>query len=106
MHDSEVRFEPGTDYRYSSYGWTLVGAVVEAAAGEPFLDFMQRELFDTLGLNDTVPDDPTRVAADTTTFYWPFAATDTTTGIEYANNPNDTCMQGAGFCDFRYRKRS
>lgn len=94
--DDRLRFEPGTSFRYSSYGWTLVGAVVEATAGEPFLELMQREVFDALAMNDTRVDDPARPAPDTTTFYWPFAATDTTTGIEFANNPNDTCMQGAG----------
>lgn len=94
--DDRLRFEPGTEFRYSSYGWTLVAAVVETAAGEPFLEFMRREIFDALAMNDTVLDDPARAAPDTTTFYWPFAATDTRTGIELANNPNDTCMQGAG----------
>jgi CubicO group peptidase (beta-lactamase class C family) len=94
--DDRLQFEPGTRFRYSSYGWALVGAVVENAAGEPFLDFMQRELFDRLAMQQTVLDDPDRPAAGTTTFYWPFAARDTATGIEHANNPNDTCIQGAG----------
>ena len=88
-------FAPGTRYEYSSYGWTLVGAVVEAAAGEPFLDVMQREVFDPLGMGDTVLDDPARPGAETTSFYWPFAARDPTYGIEDANNPDNTCIQGA-----------
>jgi CubicO group peptidase (beta-lactamase class C family) len=49
-------FEPGTEWRYSNFGWTLVGAVVEAAAGEPFLGFMDREIFTPLGMEQTVPD--------------------------------------------------
>ena len=32
-------FEPGTRYRYSTYGWILVSAAVEAAANEPFFTF-------------------------------------------------------------------
>ena len=93
--DDPLLFAPGTRYEYSSYGWTLVGAVVEAAAGEPFLDFMQREVFDPLGMGDTVLDDRARPGAETTTFYWPFAARDPTHGIEDANNPDNTCIQGA-----------
>jgi len=93
--DDSLRFEPGMAFEYSSYGWMLVGAVVEAAAGEPFLDFMQREVFDPIGMRDTVLDDPARPAAETTAFYWPFASVDTKTGIEYANNPDNSCLQGA-----------
>ena len=92
--DDPLLFEPATAYEYSSYGWTLVGAVVEAAAGEPFLHFMQREVFDPLGMGDTVLDDPARPRAETTSFYWPFAASDPTYGIEDANNPDNTCLQG------------
>ena len=93
--DDLLLFAPGTRYEFSSYGWILVGAVVEAAAGEPFLDFMQREVFDPLGMADTVLDDPARPGAETTSFYWPFAARDPTHGIEDANNPDNTCIQGA-----------
>ena len=35
-------FEPGTQYRYTSYGWRLVSAAVEAAAEEPFFTFMRK----------------------------------------------------------------
>ena len=61
--DDPLRFAPGTQYQYSTYGWTLVGAIVEAAAGEPFLDFMQREVFDPSGMRDTALDDVLRPAA-------------------------------------------
>src|SRR5688572_19316971 len=49
-------FEPGTQWRYSNYGYQLVGAVVEAAAGEPYLEFMDREVFMPAGMERTVPD--------------------------------------------------
>lgn len=47
-------FEPGTDYSYSSYGWNLLSAVLEGASGEAFLGFMDREVFDALGMRHTV----------------------------------------------------
>jgi serine beta-lactamase-like protein LACTB len=56
ISEDTLLFEPGTEFRYSNYGYMLVGAVVEAAAGEPYLDFMQREVFDALGLERTGPD--------------------------------------------------
>ena len=94
--DDPLLFTPGTRYRYSTYGWTLVGAVVEAAAGEPFLDFMQREVFDPLDMRDTALDDVLRPAARRTSFYWPFAAGNTRYGVEDANDADNSCIQGAG----------
>lgn len=48
--------EPGTEYEYSNYGFRLVGAIVEAAAGEPYLEFMDREVFTPMVMDRTVPD--------------------------------------------------
>lgn len=49
-------FEPGTQYRYSDYGWILVSAAVEAAAEQSYLTFMTARIFDPLGMHDTSPD--------------------------------------------------
>lgn len=35
---------PGSRYRYSSWGYTLLGAVVEAAAGQPYLDLLATQV--------------------------------------------------------------
>ena len=69
--DDPLLFAPGTRHRYSTYGWTLVGAVVEAAAGEPFLGFMQREVFDPSAMRDTALDDVLRPAARASTGHLP-----------------------------------
>jgi CubicO group peptidase (beta-lactamase class C family) len=47
-------FEPGTQHRYSTWGWALVSAVIEGAAGEPFPRFMVRQVFEPLGMDRTV----------------------------------------------------
>lgn len=67
--DDELLFEPGTDYSYSSYGWNLVSAVVEGASGEEFLPFMQREVFDMLGMTATKADYANRDIENRTSFY-------------------------------------
>jgi CubicO group peptidase (beta-lactamase class C family) len=54
--EDTLLFEPGTEWRYSNFGWRLVGAVVESAAGEPFLEFMDSEVFTPIGMEQTVPD--------------------------------------------------
>lgn len=60
-------FQPGTQYRYSRYGWIVVSAAIEAAAGQPFLTFMRERIFDRLGMRDTVADggpDPAAVEGE------------------------------------------
>src|SRR5262249_47227017 len=47
-------FEPGTNYRFSTNGWVLLSAVVEAAAAEPFAALMTEELFKPLGMESTI----------------------------------------------------
>ena len=54
--NDSLLFEPGTDYKYSSYGWNLISAVIEGASGEAFLPFMKAEVFEPLGMNHTLPD--------------------------------------------------
>ncbi|GAB5537512.1 MAG: hypothetical protein Rubg2KO_37610 [Rubricoccaceae bacterium] len=47
---------PGSAYRYSSYGWNLISAVVEGASGEPFLEYMDRHVFGPMGMTRTRAD--------------------------------------------------
>lgn len=42
--------EPGTTFAYSNTGFNLLELLVEEVAGEPFADFMQREVLDPLGM--------------------------------------------------------
>jgi CubicO group peptidase (beta-lactamase class C family) len=49
-----LAFEPGTEYRFSTYGWILLSAAIEGAAKEPFASFMTREIFTPLGMDRTV----------------------------------------------------
>jgi len=36
FQDDPLRFEPGTQYSYSSDGWNLVRAIIEGATGKPY----------------------------------------------------------------------
>jgi len=49
---------PGTAYNYSSYGFTLLSAVVEESAGEPFLDYVGRVLLYDLDIAPDLGRDP------------------------------------------------
>lgn len=51
---SPLTFEPGTEYSYSTYGWNLVSAAMQGAAGEPFLQFMRDRVLEPLDLDETI----------------------------------------------------
>ncbi|MBN8734364.1 MAG: beta-lactamase family protein, partial [Acidobacteria bacterium] len=64
---SPLRFQPGSGYRFSSYGWILVSAAVEAGAGEPWFGYMRARVFEPLGMRETGLDpgpDPVEVEGE------------------------------------------
>jgi len=60
---------PGTKYSYSTYGFNLLSAVIESASGETFVDYMQRHVFDALGLVHTTADENRRIVDERSRFY-------------------------------------
>jgi CubicO group peptidase (beta-lactamase class C family) len=94
FNDDPLRFRPGSEYRYSVYGWILVSAVVEEAAGEPFLSFMKREVLTPIGMERTAPDEDG--APDRASFYFPRMAQRTQLGLEEASAVDYSCYAGAG----------
>ena len=93
--DGRLLFEPGTRYRYSSYGWILVSAAVEAAADEPFLTFMRKQIFEPLGMDDTRADSATEPIPDRATFYFPRFAADPRYGLHLMRPLDYSCYAGA-----------
>ena len=69
FEDDSLINEPGTEFAYSSYGWNLISAVVEGASGEDFLEYMDRVVFDPLGMDRTVADWNGPIILDRTRFY-------------------------------------
>ena len=93
--DEPLLFEPGTRYRFSTYGWILLSAVVEAAAGEPLPMFMTREILEPLGMESTVLEDRADVP-DITSFYIPRASMRTKLGVRKRSRLDNSCLAGAG----------
>jgi CubicO group peptidase (beta-lactamase class C family) len=50
--------EPNTRFKYSNHGYGLLGLVVEALTGEPYLSWIKREIIDAAGLRETLADGP------------------------------------------------
>ena len=54
------RFEPGTRYEYSNYGFILLGAVIEAVSGQSYYDYLDEHVFAPAGMprTGTLPEAP------------------------------------------------
>lgn len=49
-----LNFAPGTDYRYSNTGYSLLAEIVARTSGVPFAQYMREHIFAPLGMNDTL----------------------------------------------------
>lgn len=69
FEDDSLRFKPGTAYGYSSFGYNLLGAVIEGASGMSYLQFMHDRVFVPLGMDATVADYPDSIIPGRASFY-------------------------------------
>lgn len=69
FQDDPLDFPPGTKFGYSSYGYTLLSAMIESAYGEDFLTVMQKEVFEPLKMPNTSADDNRKIIPNRTRFY-------------------------------------
>lgn len=51
--DETPAFAPGEAWAYNNSGYVLVGAVIEAASGQPWHEYLDQALFKPLGMKDT-----------------------------------------------------
>jgi serine beta-lactamase-like protein LACTB len=53
FRDDTLLFRPGSQYHYSSFGWSLIGAVIEGASGQSYLNYMQQHIWRPLNMQHT-----------------------------------------------------
>ena len=53
LSKQESDFEPGTQFRYYSGGFALLGRIIEVVSGKPFEQFIKERIFDPLGMKDS-----------------------------------------------------
>ena len=59
--DFELVARPGTEYHYTSYGYNLLGAVIEGVAEQPYGEYLQEHIWEPLDMDHTWMDDPERI---------------------------------------------
>ncbi len=48
-----LEFDPGQGYLYTTYGYTILGAIIERVVGKSFMNVMEEEIFAPLGMTHT-----------------------------------------------------
>jgi serine beta-lactamase-like protein LACTB len=91
----DLRHQPGTAYLYSSYGWILVSAAVEHAAGEPFHSFMRGQVFEPLAMENTKSDSGKVPIPNKAVHYFPRYGADPTYGPQGPTELDLSCFAGS-----------
>ncbi len=67
LSKQEPEYEPGTQFRYMSGGFAILGRVIEVVSGKPYEQFIRERIFEPLGMKDSFffipPEKRDRVAA-------------------------------------------
>ncbi len=90
--DKSLAFKPGTDLKFSSVGYDLLGAVIENVSAQHYQSYLAKHIFKPLGMKDTGN-------------YDRGAAVDSVRALGYRQDgdrnvlANDTCSEISGSCN-------
>lgn len=54
--DRNLRSEPGSKFYYSSYGYVVLGVLIERITGLPYLQYMKKNIWEPAGMKNTQPE--------------------------------------------------
>ena len=57
FESDELMFEPGTKYGYTTFGYVLLGRIVEAVSGQDYMTYLGTHVLDPAGMKNTGMDD-------------------------------------------------
>jgi CubicO group peptidase (beta-lactamase class C family) len=85
--DKPLDFEPGTKWSYSNSGYVLLGYLIEKVSGNSYADFVQKNIFDPLGMRDSGYDSNTDVIRHRASGYVPGPKGPTNAGFIHMTIP-------------------
>jgi serine beta-lactamase-like protein LACTB len=68
MNDT-LQHEPETKFTYTSYGYNILGVIVEKASGMTFMEYLNQNIFRPAGMTQTFADNPFQIIPNRTRFY-------------------------------------
>jgi CubicO group peptidase (beta-lactamase class C family) len=69
--DDPLAFEPGTQTLYSSFGFTLLGSVIEGVAGATYMEYLRTAVFEPAGMEWTRADEVQAIVPNRARGYQP-----------------------------------
>lgn len=96
ISDTVLGFEPGTHFRYSLCH-DVLGALIEVISGQKLGDYMQKNLFEPLGMTDTffgIPKDKERLSRMAGHYFYNAERTSERLPLECAYNFTDEYQSG------------
>lgn len=69
FENDTLLFEPGTRFHYSTFGWNLIGAIIEKVSGKDYLTYMASNFWEPLGLENTCGDNIKNKISNRSKFY-------------------------------------
>ena len=63
------KFEPGSQFEYSNYGFILLGAIVEKVSGQSYYDYVHDHIFVPVGMTGTGSDPEDQAVSDRSVGY-------------------------------------
>ncbi len=67
--DRKLRFEPGTEFYYTSYGYVVLGILIEKVSGLSFETYIQKHIWDKVEMTKTGIEKPEIKRENATTLY-------------------------------------
>ena len=64
-----AKFEPGTHWEYSNYGFILLGAIIEKVSGQSYYDYVREHIFEPVGMTSTGSEREDKPVADRSVGY-------------------------------------
>ena len=61
FRDKPLDFQPGEDWRYSNSNYVLLGYLIEKITGQRYQDFVEENLFNPLGMQNSGYDSNTAI---------------------------------------------
>jgi CubicO group peptidase (beta-lactamase class C family) len=59
--NEQMEFDPGTQFNYNNSGYIVLGHIIEVVSGQSYEDFIQTNIFDKVGMNNSYYGSMTRL---------------------------------------------